>query len=66
MSSTEGMLILTRSSRSAEERTIRINDDIQIHILGYTGNQVRIGIEAPKNVSILRPDAKKPAPDSGR
>ena len=44
------MLILTR--RIGE--TLIIGDDIQITILGIKGSQVRIGINAPKNVSVHR------------
>ncbi len=45
-----GMLILTR--RVSEE--VMIGDDIKIKILGVKGNQVRIGIEAPKDVAVHR------------
>lgn len=45
-----GMLILTR--RVGE--TLMIGDDVKITILGRNGNQVRIGIEAPKNVGVYR------------
>ncbi len=45
-----GMLILTR--RVSEE--IMIGDDIKIKILGVKGNQVRIGVAAPENVSVHR------------
>ena len=44
------MLILSR--RVGE--TIIINDDILATILSIKGNQVRIGIEAPKGVEIHR------------
>ncbi|MCX8642150.1 MULTISPECIES: carbon storage regulator CsrA [unclassified Gilliamella] len=44
------MLILTR--RVGE--TLIIGDDVVITILGVKGNQVRIGINAPKEVSIHR------------
>ncbi|MEQ5753558.1 carbon storage regulator CsrA [Providencia rettgeri] len=44
------MLILTR--RVSEE--IRIGDDIKIKILGVKGNQVRIGVAAPEDVSVHR------------
>lgn len=44
------MLILTR--RVGE--TLIIGDDVVITILGVKGNQVRVGINAPKNVSIHR------------
>lgn len=44
------MLILTR--RVGE--TIVIGDDVIITVLGIKGNQVRIGINAPKDVSVHR------------
>src|SRR4029079_19207178 len=44
------MLILTR--RVGE--TIIIGDDVIVTVLGIKGNQVRIGINAPKNVSVHR------------
>jgi len=44
------MLILTR--RIGE--VIMIGNDIKITILGVKNNQVRIGIEAPKNISVHR------------
>lgn len=34
--------------------SIVINDDIQVVVLGIQGNKIRIGIEAPKHVSIHR------------
>lgn len=44
------MLILTR--RVGE--TIVIGDDVIVTVLGIKGNQVRIGINAPKTVSVHR------------
>lgn len=44
------MLILTR--RIGE--ILKVGDDVSITILGLKGNQVRIGIEAPKSVSVHR------------
>lgn len=44
------MLILTR--RVGE--TLMIGDDVTITVLGVKGNQVRIGINAPKDVSVHR------------
>ncbi len=44
------MLILTR--RIGE--TLMIGDDVSITVLGVKGNQVRIGIDAPKDVPVHR------------
>lgn len=44
------MLILTR--RVGE--MLKIGDNIDVTILGVKGNQVRIGINAPKNVTVHR------------
>jgi carbon storage regulator len=44
------MLILTR--RVGE--TLMIGDNISVTVLGVKGNQVRIGVNAPKDVSIHR------------
>ncbi len=44
------MLILTR--RVAE--SIKIGSDITVTILGFSGKQVRIGIDAPKKVAVHR------------
>ena len=44
------MLILTR--RVGE--TLMIGDEVTFTVLGVKGNQVRIGINAPKDVSVHR------------
>ena len=44
------MLVLTRK----KGQTIRIGDDIEITIVATANDQVKIGIQAPKNVEILR------------
>ena len=44
------MLVLGRR----EQETIFIGDDIAITILQISGNQVRVGIDAPDDVLILR------------
>ena len=44
------MLILTR--RVGE--TIMIGDDVAVTVLGVKGNQVRVGVNAPKETSVHR------------
>jgi carbon storage regulator len=44
------MLILTR--RVGE--TLMIGDEVTVTVLGVKGNQVRIGVRAPKTVSVHR------------
>lgn len=44
------MLILTR--RVGE--TLIIGNDVSVTVLGVKGNQVRLGVDAPKEVSVHR------------
>jgi carbon storage regulator len=44
------MLFLTR--RVGE--TLVIGDDVTVTVLGVKGNQVRLGVNAPKDVSVHR------------
>ena len=44
------MLILTR--RVGE--TVMIGDEVTVTVLGVKGNQVRVGINAPKHVAVHR------------
>jgi carbon storage regulator len=44
------MLVLSRK----KGESIVINDEIEITILGVEGENVRLGISAPKNVEIFR------------
>ena len=44
------MLVLTRD----EGESIKIDDDIIVRIISVRGRHVRIGIDAPQEVKILR------------
>ena len=49
------MLVLTRKP----EQSIKIDGNIEIKILKVRGNQVRIGIEAPVEVEVLRGELER-------
>ncbi|MEO1889910.1 MAG: carbon storage regulator CsrA [Cycloclasticus sp.] len=53
------MLILTRKVGEA----LIIGDDVSIIVLGVQGNQVRIGVDAPKSVSVHREEIYKKIQD---
>ena len=44
------MLVLTRKC----SQSIVIGEDIEVSVLAITGDKVRIGIEAPRAVRVLR------------
>lgn len=44
------MLILTR--RIGE--TLMIGDDVTVTVLGVKGNQIRLGVNAPKEIAVHR------------
>jgi carbon storage regulator len=54
------MLILTR--RPGE--SIQVGDEIEISVLEIRGNQVRLGINAPADVLVLRSELLEPKAQS--
>lgn len=48
------MLILTRN----QDESIIIADDVKVKILNIQGRQVRLGIEAPKNITVHREEIR--------
>ena len=49
------MLVLTRK----QEQQIMIGDDIVITVLKIKGGGVRLGVEAPKDVTVLRGELRE-------
>jgi carbon storage regulator len=54
------MLILTRRL----DETILIGDDIEVTVVAIESNQARVGIQAPKDVKILRDELLDDEPPS--
>ncbi len=56
------MLVLSRKL----DESIVINEDIQIKVVQIRGNQIRLGVEAPRHIPIRRsewkPSASAPVP----
>ena len=44
------MLVLTRK----QNQSIMIGDDVEITVLGFAGDKVRIGIQAPRDIAVFR------------
>lgn len=58
------MLVLSRKV----DEVIKIGDDIEVHIVRIGPNNVRVGVIAPRHISILREelaDASNPTTDAG-
>lgn len=55
------MLILTR--RVGE--TVMIGDNVTVTVLGVKGNQVRLGVNAPRDVAVHREEIYKRISDEG-
>jgi carbon storage regulator len=49
------MLVLTR--RISER--IKIGNNIQVTVVGINGNQVQLGIDAPKKINVWRSELQK-------
>ena len=52
------MLVLSRR----ESQRIKLGDEIVVTVVRVSGGQVRLGIEAPPNVSILRAELEPSPP----
>jgi carbon storage regulator len=60
------MLILTRRMNE----TLMVGDDVSVTVLGINGNQVRIGVKAPRHIPVHRKEVydkikKQESSDSG-
>ena len=52
------MLILTRTATQA----VMIGDDVVLTVLAIKGDRVRLGIEAPREVPVLRQEGTQKTP----
>ncbi len=56
------MLVLTRK----KDQTIVIGDNIEVTILDIQGDQIRVGIKAPKNISVHRKEVYEDIQEENR
>lgn len=56
------MLILTRKVGE----TLMIGDDVTVTVLGIKGNQVRIGVNAPREVAVHREEVLQRSRDAAQ
>ena len=52
------MLVLTRKA----SQSIRIGDGIEVTVLSISGEKVRLGIRAPRDVPVFREEVTAPRP----
>jgi len=57
-----GLLVLTRKVN----QSIIIGDEVEVVVLEVRGEQVRLGIRAPKNVSVHRKEIYEQIRDEGK
>ena len=55
------MLVLSRG----EGQVIRIGDNIRVTIVEVRGDKVRVGIDAPRDVQVLRAELLEQTPEGG-
>jgi carbon storage regulator len=55
------MLVLSRK----KSEKIRLGDAIEITIVRVCGNKVRLGIQAPPEIAVLREELNPKEPDAG-
>ena len=53
------MLVLTRG----KEQVITIGDDIRVTIVEVRGDKVRVGIDAPRDVQVMRAELLEQSPE---
>lgn len=56
------MLVLTRKV----EESILIGDDVEIMVLGVSGDKVRIGINAPREIEVFRKEVRDERDESAQ
>jgi carbon storage regulator (csrA) len=56
------MLVLTRK----KDEGIMIGRDIEIMVLGFDGDKVRLGISAPRSITILRKEVYQEVADANK
>jgi carbon storage regulator len=55
------MLVLTRKTN----QSIMIGDEIEVSILSVTGDKVRLGIDAPRDVAVFRKEVYEAIDERG-